>query len=125
MSDKTALDVYTYVPERCPFTATWRVIGEKWKGIIWWRLSNGVGRFGELQRAIPQVTKKMLTQQLRAMERDGIVKREVYAEVPPRVEYSLTDYGTSLAPVIESICEWGARHLERKSPAERKPRALD
>lgn len=106
-------EVYLYDPERCPFTATWSVIGGKWKGLLWWRLSNGLGRFGELQRAIPQITKKMLAQQLREMEQDGIVRREVFAEVPPRVEYSLTDYGASLAPVIESICRWGLHHLQR------------
>lgn len=113
MSKKPDPDVYLYNPDRCPWTATWNVIGAKWKGIIWWRLSNGVGRFGELQRAIPQITKKMLSQQLRELERDGVVRREVFPEVPLRVEYSLTDYGRSLAPVIEAICAWGIDHLER------------
>ncbi len=106
-------DVYLYDPERCPFTATWNVIGGKWKGIIWWRLSNGLARFSELQRAIPQVTKKMLAKQLRELERDGIVHRRIFAEVPPRVEYSLTEYGLSLQPVIDSICAWGGGHLQR------------
>jgi len=106
-------DVYLYDPERCPFTATFNVIGEKWKGVIWWRLSNGLGRFGELRRAIPQITRKMLTQQLRDLQRDGIVRREVFDEVPSRVEYSLTEYGVSLAPVIEAICAWGGAHLAR------------
>ena len=108
--------VYLYDPDQCPFTATWNVIGGKWKGILWWRLSNGLGRFGELQRAIPQITKKMLAQQLRELERDGVVRREVFAEVPPRVEYSLTAHGRSLGPVIQSICAWGACHLERSEP---------
>ena len=106
-------NIYLYDPERCPFTATWNVIGGKWKGIIWWRLSNGLGRFSELQRAIPQVTKKMLAQQLRELERDGIVHRQVFAEVPSRVEYSLTEYGLSLRPVIDLICAWGGGHLQR------------
>ena len=106
--------VYLYDPQRCPFTATWNVIGAKWKGIIWWRLSNGVGRFSELQRAIPQITKKMLVQQLRELERDGIVRREVFPEVPPRVEYSLTDYGRSLEPVIQEICRWGGEHINQR-----------
>lgn len=105
-------EVYLYDRERCPFTATVDVIGGKWKGVIWWRLSRGLGRFGEMQRAIPQITKKMLVQQLRELERDGIVHRQVFAEVPPRVEYSLTDYGRSLGPVIDAMCAWGARHLQ-------------
>ena len=100
-----------YEPDRCPFTATWRIIGGKWKGIIWWRLSRGLCRFNELRRAIPQVSQKMLTQQLREMERDGIVQRTVFEEMPPRVEYSLSDHGRSLAKVVDVICEWGADHL--------------
>jgi DNA-binding HxlR family transcriptional regulator len=120
--------VYLYDPDRCPFTATWSVIGEKWKGILWWRLSKGLGRFGELQRAIPQISKKMLTQQLREMERDGIVHRREHStrldrrsngdgryRTPLRVEYSLTEYGRSLEPVIAAICKWGGGHLRRKS----------
>jgi DNA-binding HxlR family transcriptional regulator len=105
--------VYLYEPAQCPFTATWKVIGGKWKGVIWWRLSNGVGRFGELRRAIPQITKKMLVQQLREMERDGLVRREVHEGRVRRVVYSLTPYGESLDGVIGSICGWGAAHLER------------
>jgi DNA-binding HxlR family transcriptional regulator len=107
--------IYLYDPQHCPFTATWSVIGGKWKGIIWWRLSNGLGRLGELQRAIPQVTKKMLVQQLRELQRDEIVNRREYDESPPRVEYTLTEYGRSLGPVIHSICEWGGAHLTRHS----------
>ena len=107
------LSVYVYEPEKCPLTATLRAIGAKWKGVIWWRLSNGIGRYGELRRALPQITKKMLTQQLREMERDGIVHRKIYAEVPQRVEYSLTTYGLTLKPVIDVLCQWGATDLER------------
>jgi DNA-binding HxlR family transcriptional regulator len=116
---------YLYDPDRCPWTAAWRVIGGKWKGILWWRLSNGVGRFGELRRAVPQITKKMLAQQLRELVRDGIVRREASggrgdspgspAWTMPRVEYSLTEYGRSLKPVIDAICRWGGRHLERRA----------
>ena len=114
MSDRRDNSTYLYDPDNCPFTATWRVIGGKWKGVIWWRLSNGLGRFGELQRAIPQVSRKMLTQHLREMEVDGVVARRVYPESPPRVEYSLTDYGLSLAPIIDAICQWGQTHLDRR-----------
>ena len=118
MSARPDRPLYLYDPERCPFTATWRVIGGKWKGLIWWRLSKGLGRFGELQRAIPQITKKMLAQQLRELEGDGIVHREVFTEVPPRVEYSLTDYGRSLTPLIDTICAWGELHLHRSAGSE-------
>jgi DNA-binding HxlR family transcriptional regulator len=114
MNDRGDDQAGLYDPDNCPFTATWRVIGGKWKGVIWWRLSGGVGRFGELQRAIPQVSRKMLTQHLREMESDGVVARSVYPQVPPRVEYSLTEYGRSLAPIIGAICEWGQGHLDRR-----------
>ncbi len=114
MSNRSDPQLYLYDPEHCPFTATWDVIGGKWKAIIWWRLSNGLGRFGELRRAIPQVTRKMLAQQLKELERDGIVRREVFPEVPPRVEYSLTDYGHGLGPLIDAICHWGGNHLQRR-----------
>ena len=87
------------------------MIGGKWKGVIWWRLSRGLGRFGQLQRSIPQVTRKILAQQLREMERDGVVRRDVFDELPARVEYSLTEHGRSLAPVMDAICAWGAAHL--------------
>ncbi len=113
-------EVYLYDPERCPWTATWNVIGGKWKGVIWWRLSNGLGRFGELGRAIPQVSRKMLTHQLRELERDGIVMRKVFDESPARVEYSLTEYGKSLGPAIEAACAWGMRHLEHANGHDSK-----
>jgi DNA-binding HxlR family transcriptional regulator len=116
-NESAAPTIYLHDPERCPFTATWRVIGGKWKGVIWWRLSNGLGRFAELERAIPQVSRKMLVQQLREMERDGVVHREVYASVPSRVEYSLTEHGRSLAPVMEVICSWGVSHLATRAGA--------
>ncbi len=103
--------VLPFDPDRCPFTATWKVIGGKWKGVLWWRLSMGLGRFSDLKASIPQVSLKVLTEQLRQMERDGVVHRQVYAQVPPRVEYSLTDHGRSLAPVMEVICRWGEGQL--------------
>jgi DNA-binding HxlR family transcriptional regulator len=114
MTTRPDPEVLLYDPDRCPFTATWRVIGGKWKGLLWWRLSRGLSRFGELRRAIPQISSKMLAQQLRELERDGVVHREVFAEMPPRVEYSLTDYGATLEPVVGLISEWGATHLARE-----------
>ena len=92
---------------------TLAVIGGKWKPLILWRLKSGVRRFGELQRLIPGVTRKVLTQHLRELERDGIVLRKVYSQVPPKVEYSLSRYGNSLKPLLDELCEWGCRHENR------------
>ena len=80
----------------CPVTETLAVIGGKWKPIILWEMDKGVVRFGQLKRVIPEITQKMLTQQLRELEDDGIIWRKVYPEVPPRVEYGITDYGKTL-----------------------------
>jgi DNA-binding HxlR family transcriptional regulator len=92
---------------RCPAEATLGVIGGRWKVPILWHLLVGTRRFSELRRALGNVTQKMLAQQLRELERDGVVSRKVYAEVPPKVEYSLTARGRSLRPVVESMCKWG------------------
>jgi len=96
----------------CPVTTTMSVIGGKWKPIIMWILYGGSKRFGEIRKLIPSVTQKMLTQQLRELERDRIIRRVVYPVVPPKVEYSLTDYGSSLGPILESMAKWGKRHRE-------------
>ena len=104
---------------KCPLTAIMNVIGGKWKGLIWWRLESGISRFGELKRSIPDITPKMLTQQLRELEADGIVSRTVFAEVPPHVEYALTECGKTLAPVFQVMCTWGGNHLER-TPSDPK-----
>ena len=89
---------------------TMNFIGGKWKTVVLWYLRNKTLRFGELKKLIPDITEKMLSLQLKALEEDGLVKREVFAEVPLRVEYSLTDFGKTLVPVIEAIAKWG-RHL--------------
>ena len=91
----------------CPAEATLRVIGGRWKVPIVWHLFAGTRRFSELRRGLPGVTQKMFTQQLRELERDGVLTRKVYPEVPPRVEYSLTDRGHSLKPVVDAMCKWG------------------
>ncbi len=93
--------------KECPVTRTLEVIGGKWKPIILHYLGHGPRRSGELARLIPQVTGKMLTQQLRELERDRVVRRKVYREVPPRVEYSLSPLGASLKPVMNAMCAWG------------------
>ncbi len=91
----------------CPMEAALDLIGGKWKSVILFRLSEGTKRFGELGRILPRTTPRMLTQQLRDLERDGLVDRKVYAEVPPRVEYSLTATGRTLQPVLDVLMTWG------------------
>ena len=98
----------------CPVEATLDVIGGKWKVVILFHLTHeGTHRFAVLRRKIPGVSERMLTQQLRELEDDGIVHREVYPEVPPKVEYSLTEYGRTLRPITEVMCEWGQKHMKR------------
>lgn len=92
---------------------TLKVLGGKWKILILWHLKDDVRRFSELKRLIPEITEKMLMQQLRELEKDGIVNRNVYSEVPPKVEYSFTKYGLSLKPVLQVLCNWGENHLQR------------
>ena len=100
----------------CPVKVTVDVIGGKWKPMILFFLKNGRKRFSQLQHDISRVTQKTLTQQLRQLERDGVVAREVFASVPPRVEYSLTTYGETLRPILEQMCKWGNRHRRREIP---------
>ena len=95
----------------CPVETTLLLIGNKWKVLILRDLMDGTKRFGELKRSIGSVSQKVLTQQLRAMESDGLVHREVYAEVPPRVDYTLTDRGRSLEPVLDAMRVWGEAHM--------------
>ncbi len=98
----------------CPVEATLSVIGGKWKVVILFHLSyEGVHRFAELRKKIPKVSERMLTQQLRELEEAGVLRRQVYAEVPPKVEYSLTDYGETLRPICRSMCDWGKTHMRR------------
>jgi DNA-binding HxlR family transcriptional regulator len=92
---------------KCPAESTVGVIGGRWKVPVLWNLFAGTKRFSELKRALPGCTAKMLTQQLRELEEDGVVRRKVYAEVPPKVEYSLTERGQSLKPVVDAMCRWG------------------
>jgi DNA-binding HxlR family transcriptional regulator len=96
----------------CPVETTLSVVGGKWKVVILWRLVSGTKRFNELQRSISQITRKMLTEQLRELERDNLIVRTVYPEVPPKVEYSLSDYGRTFIPVMQAMAQWGLVHLE-------------
>lgn len=98
----------------CPVEATLDVIGGKWKVVILFHLAQeGTHRFAELRRKIPGVSERMLIQQLRELEGDGIVHREMYPEVPPKVEYSLTEYGQTLHLITEVMCAWGKKHIQR------------
>ena len=104
----------------CPVEATTSVIGGRWKGVILFHLVGGTRRFNQLRRMIPGVTQRMLTLQLRELEADGVVHRKVYAEVPPRVEYSLTDFGRTLEGIILSMHEWGEAYVGRvRAPEDR------
>jgi DNA-binding HxlR family transcriptional regulator len=90
------------------------LIAGKWKPLILWKLSQHQSmRFGDLQRAIPEVTKKMLTQQLRELERDQLIDRVVYPTVPPKVEYALSAFGETLRPVLETTAQWGRQHKQQ------------
>jgi DNA-binding HxlR family transcriptional regulator len=95
---------------KCPAEFTLAMIGGRWKIPLIFHLLNGAKRFSELLRALGGVTQKMLTQQLREMERHGLVERQVYAQVPPKVVYSLTPLGRSLKPVVDAMCRWGELH---------------
>ena len=97
-------------PSPCPVTTTLSVIGGKWKPIILYTITAETKRFSEIKRLIPAISQKMLTQQLRELEDDGIVHRRVYPVVPPKVEYSITDYGGTLMPILDAMVAWGQRH---------------
>ena len=102
----------------CPVTYTLHKIGGRWKPLILYFLEGKTRRFSELQRLIPSTTKKMLTKHLRELERDGIVARTVFPQVPPRVEYSLTRHGRSLRPILGLMSAWGKRHRARYGAAK-------
>ncbi|PKR55717.1 winged helix-turn-helix transcriptional regulator [Thalassospira marina] len=108
----------------CPVEGALMVIGGKWKGVVLFHLLDGTKRFNELGRLMPGVTQRMLTRQLRELEQDGVIHREVYAEVPPRVEYSLTKKGESLRAIIIALKDWGEENVPYYAPqpdAKTKP----
>lgn len=108
----------------CTFELTLQLIGGKWKPIILYKLGNKkILRFSELRREMPSITQKMLTQQLRELEADGMVHRKVYPQVPPKVEYSLTELGQSIMPVLDQLCAWGKNYeksMDEASSAKSK-----
>lgn len=95
---------------QCPVTYTLSLIGGRWKAAIIWQLTGGPVRFGQLKGKVGKVSDRMLAKQLRELQADGLVERQPYSEVPPRVEYALTERGRSLQPVLEEILKWGLAH---------------
>ena len=104
------------IPYDCPIEATLGLIGGKWKALILDHLTDGALRFGSLQRLTP----KMLTQQLRELEKDGLVERHVYPVVPPKVEYELTDFGQTVLPILDAMCVWGREYLDDQRKKDRE-----
>jgi DNA-binding HxlR family transcriptional regulator len=106
---------FVFDEKSCPVTATMQVLGGKWKAI----LINAIyhtspARFGELKRSVKGITQSMLTQQLRELEDDGVISRKIYAEIPPRVEYTLTEFGLTLSPIMQSMAKWGEEYRMKK-----------
>lgn len=112
MNQKETLNI------NCPVSATIQLIGGKYKSLILWHLYSQTLRYNELRKLIPEATAKMMTQQLRELENDGLVNRKVYPVVPPKVEYSLTELGNSLFPILEAMYNWGSKLMieEGKTP---------
>jgi DNA-binding HxlR family transcriptional regulator len=121
MAPQEGVDPVKAKTYNCPVEAAVDVFGGKWKALILWWLQQRTWRFAELRRQIPGITEKMLTQQLRELEADGIVARRVYATVPPKVEYSLTEYGRSLKRALRALCDWGRNHMVRIGAIETPP----
>lgn len=107
-------------PETCGLGPALDVIGGKWKALLLWRINTKPRRFGELKRLVPEISEKVLIQQLREMEADGIVHREVFHQVPPRVEYSVTKLGASLDHALLPLAEWGIKHAKRIEAAHQR-----
>ncbi len=99
----------------CPIGTAITIIGGKWKIPVLYNLREETLRFSEIQKALPQVTQKMLTQQLRELEKDGLVSRKVYAQVPPKVEYTITPLAKKLEPILDALCAWGREYQESRS----------
>ncbi len=113
MTEKTALGVSPQDLPACPVETTLRLIGNKWEVLVLRDLMPGTKRFGELKQSIGGISQKVLTSKLREMEADGLVERHVFAEVPPRVEYSLTPLGRTLKPVLDAMEQWGTVYKKR------------
>lgn len=110
---------------KCPMFTAQSLIGGKWKVFLLWTLHDGPRRFSELQRVLPEVTQSMLTNTLRELEKDGMVHREVYRQVPPKVEYSLTPIGRKLIPILQLLLEWGTDYMEHMGTLDLENAKLD
>ncbi|MEZ5050552.1 MAG: helix-turn-helix domain-containing protein [Saprospiraceae bacterium] len=108
----------------CPVSATLKIIGGKWKPLILYFISVDVNRFGQLQRMIPDCSKRMMTTQLRELESDGLINRKVFAEVPPKVIYTLTEKGESLRPLFSELSKWGIENVLEPKLKEKKIRTV-
>lgn len=108
MNDNNCTMIHNGIPYKCSISLALNIIGGKWKPLILWHLKDKVLRFGELKRTLDSITQKMLTQQLRELESDGLVNRHIYTQIPPKVEYSLTDKGNTVVPILDMISKWGA-----------------
>ena|SRR5579859_4237274 len=112
MANQALRKTKDFTPNGCPVTYCMNLIGGKWKPVIIHMLRREVNRYGILLKAMPDISKQTLTNQLRELETDGIISRVVYAEIPPRVEYSITDFGKTLLPVIDMMATWGIEQLK-------------
>ena len=104
--------------EECPVSSAIQVIGGKWTIIILYQLRNKTHRFGELHQLIPKITKKMLTHELRKLESNGLVSRKIYAEIPPRVEYTPTELANQLNPALDLLCDWGETYQDAQEASQ-------
>ena len=102
----------------CPLEASLQLIGGKYKALILWLLSENNLRYSQLRKALPSITDKMLTKQLRTLEQDGLINRKVYPVVPPHTEYSLTEFGKTLSPILGQLCKWGEVYLSDNAKGE-------
>ncbi|QHS59943.1 winged helix-turn-helix transcriptional regulator [Chitinophaga agri] len=109
--EEKKVEILTHGAAECPITATIDVIGGKWKPPIIWLLLRGPMRFGTLSKTMPDIALKVLSRQLKELEADGIITRKAYPEVPPRVEYALTEKGESLRPALTMLSEWSETHI--------------
>jgi DNA-binding HxlR family transcriptional regulator len=121
MNDNNCTMIHNRITYKCSISLALGIIGGKWKPLILWHLKDKVLRFGELKRTLDSITQKMLTQQLRELESDGLVNRHIYTQIPPKVEYSLTEKGNTVVPILDMISKWGAgyctenKHLPNSS----------
>ena len=110
------LIIFRNTEYHCPMELTLDLFGGKWKSLILWHLEENTLRYSELKKALPKITQKMLTQQLRELEQDELVTRVIYPQVPPKVEYSLTDAGKSLLPILTAMYQWGLNYANETGP---------